>query len=295
MAGLSVNVILLLALASVLLQMVEARQCRASSDCPAHSPHCSDWGWCQWTDQYGDQGPRARLQTAEAGACSTDQDCSPRFPVCSNLGYCTVKDYFEKVGVTRDNDLDQTPGASDRVDRVRSLNPERSSETQRDSSHRNTLLRNNNHNRQKQKQLPARSGGVTAASSRSDISDGKSPDYYENYDYNYYAGFEVLRSDAQAPAVKSIQRKIHGQFVASAERRPSGRHVSSGRHVTRDKERHMTREPETEYSDYNESISEASSASTGGCLNDCVSDCVAITQLTAYRDCVGFCGKTCKD
>ena len=39
----------------------------------------------------------------------------------------------------------------------------------------------------------------------------------------------------------------------------------------------------------------SSSASTGGCLNDCVSDCVAITQLTAYRDCVGFCGKTCKD
>merc|ERR1712222_68164 len=61
MAGLSVNVILRLALASVLLQMVEARQCRASSDCPAHSPHRSDWGWCQWTDQYGDQGQRARL------------------------------------------------------------------------------------------------------------------------------------------------------------------------------------------------------------------------------------------
>lgn len=295
MAGLSVNVILRLALASVLLQMVEARQCRASSDCPAHSPHCSDWGWCQWTDQYGDQGPRARLQTAEAGACSTDQDCSPRFPVCSNLGYCTVKDYFEKSDVTRDNDLDQSPGASDRVDRVRSLDPERSRETHRDSSHRNTLLRNNNHNRQKQKQLPARSGGVTAASSRSDISDGKSPDYYENYDYNYYAGFEVLRSDAQAPAVKSIQHKIHGQFVGSVDRRPGSRHVSRGRHVTRDRERHVTRDKETEYSDYTESSSEASSASTGGCLNDCVSDCVAITQLTAYRDCVGFCGKTCKD
>jgi len=295
MAGPSVNVILLLALDSILLNIVEARQCQASSDCPAHSPHCSDWGWCQWTDQYGDQGPR--LQTAEDGACSTDQDCSPRFPVCSNLGYCTVKDYFEKSGVTRNNEdnSDQTPGASDRVDRVRSLDPERSRETHRDSSHRNTLLRNNNHNRQKQKQLPARSGGVTAASSRSDISDGKSPDYYENYDYNYYAGFEVLRSDAQAPAVKSIQHKIHGQFVGSVDRRPGSRHVSRGRHVTRDRERHVTRDKETEYSDYTESSSEASSASTGGCLNDCVSDCVAITQLTAYRDCVGFCGKTCKD
>ena len=204
---------------------------------------------------------------------------------------------FQKSGVTHNNEdnSDQTPGASDRVDRVRSLDPERSRETHRDSSHRNTLLRNNNHNRQKQKQLPARSGGVTAASSRSDISDGKSPDYYENYDYNYYAGFEVLRSDAQAPAVKSIQHKIHGQFVGSVDRRSGSRHVSRGRHVTRDRERHVTRDKETEYSDHTESSSEASSASTGGCLNDCVSDCVAITQLTAYRDCVGFCGKTCKD
>ena len=26
---------------------VAAKQCRASSDCPPQSPHCSDWGWCQ--------------------------------------------------------------------------------------------------------------------------------------------------------------------------------------------------------------------------------------------------------
>lgn len=296
MAGLSVvNVILplLCLLASPHIMMVKARQCRASSDCPAHSPHCSDWGWCQWTDQYGDQGPRARLETAEAGACSTDKDCSPRFPVCSNLGYCTVKDYFEKSGVTRDN----KDSASDRVDLVRSLGPR---ETQRDSSHTNTIIRNNQNNRQKQEQLPA--------ARRSDTSDGKSPDYYENYDYNYYAGFEVLRSDAKprAPA-KSIQHKIHGQFVGSSDRRPKGnRHVSRGRHVSRNKQRPpVTREPETpEYSDYyypesgeedSRDASSSSSASTGGCLNDCVSDCVAITQLTAYRDCVGFCGKTCKD
>ena len=193
---------------------------------------------------------------------------------------------FQKSGVTRDNEA----GASDRVERV--LGPQR--ETQRD----NTLLRDNN--RQKQKQLPVR------ASSRSD-SDGKSPDYYENYDYNYYAGFEVLRSDAQAPApAKSIQHKIRGQFVGTADsgrdRRPGSRHVSRGReaqrHAARDRERPATREPKTDYSDYDYTSPEVSSeavATTGGCLNDCVSDCVAITQLTAYRDCVGFCGKTCKD
>lgn len=287
MAGPDINVILpLLCLLTSAPMMAEARQCQVSSDCPAHSPHCSDWGWCQWTDQYGDQGPRDRLETAEAGACSTDKDCSPRFPVCSNLGYCTVKDYFKKSGVSQDKEV----GASDRVDRLLSLGPR---ETQRDSSHTNTIITNNNHNRQKQEQLP-----VTAASSRSD-SDGKSPDYYENYDYNYYAGFEVLRSDAGSAPAKSIQHKIHGQFVGSADRRPGSRHVSHGR----EKQRHMSRSrerPVTEFSDYNYQSNEdsrdaSSTGSTGGCLNDCVSDCVAITQLTAYRDCVGFCGKTCKD
>lgn len=280
MAGPGINVILLGLLASSPLMMAEARQCRASSDCPAHSPHCSDWGWCQWTDQYGDQGPRDRLETADAGACRADKDCSPRFPVCSNLGYCTVKDYFEKSGVVRDKD----GGASDRVDRARSLGPR---ETQ--SSHTNTIITNNNHSGQKQEQLP-----VIAASSRSD-SDGKSPDYYENYDYNYYAGFEVLRSDAGRAPDKSIQHKIHGQFVGSADRRPGSRHVTRARekqrHVARGRERPG---PETEFSDY-PSNEDNREASTGGCLNDCVSDCVAITQLTAYRDCVGFCGKTCKD
>ena len=32
-----------------------------------------------------------------------------------------------------------------------------------------------------------------------------------------------------------------------------------------------------------------------GCLTDCVSDCIAIEELEAYKDCVGFCGKTCTD
>ena len=74
---------------------VSLSQSEASVRLTDQSHPRSDWGWCQWTDQYGDQGPRDRLETAEAGACSTDKDCSPRFPVCSNLGYCTVKDYFK--------------------------------------------------------------------------------------------------------------------------------------------------------------------------------------------------------
>ena len=30
-----------------------------------------------------------------------------------------------------------------------------------------------------------------------------------------------------------------------------------------------------------------------GCLLDCVNDCVNIKKLTAYRDCVQFCGLRC--
>ena len=136
---------------------------------------------------------------------------------------------------------------------------------------------------------------ITRGNSRlasSDYYDRKSTDYYENYDYNYYTEFEVLRQDKQFEGMdKSVQHKIHGQFRGTQDQ---------GR--TRDHRRgHVSATTTTRTINSDTFISEEyeedsdSSASTGGCLNDCVTDCVAIQQLTAYRDCVGFCGKTCKD
>ena len=159
-------------------------------------------------------------------------------------------------------------------------------------------LRNNHNNRQKaaattlpQQHLPVPGIQQQIRSEPEelnyDVSDdrksvtGALQDYYENYDYNYYTEFEVLRKQDQR-ADKSIQHKIQQQFTGStSQSRP------------RDRAQPQLVSPSSE--SRSEGVTLTSVDVTGGCLNDCVNDCVAIKQLTAYRDCVGFCGKTCKD
>jgi len=67
-----------------------AQQCKQPSDCSSpHAPHCSRWGWCQWTADYGEEGPREDLPTT--GYCNSNKDCVPRAPFCSRQGYCTQR------------------------------------------------------------------------------------------------------------------------------------------------------------------------------------------------------------
>ena len=94
-----------------------AQQCKQPSDCTSsHAPHCSRWaavsyveripkpnynlsfvqiiwrwGWCQWTADYGDEGPREDLPTS--GYCNSNKDCVPRAPFCSRC----VGEHFPKV------------------------------------------------------------------------------------------------------------------------------------------------------------------------------------------------------
>ena len=142
----------------------------------------------------------------------------------------------------------------------------------------------------------------TAARRPSDYYDRKSADYYEDYDYNYYTGFEVLRQDERDSSVsKSIQHKIHGQFSGTADTaqqrrtRPGGARATSAARDSAARAHPVAPDSdEDNYEDAAESGASGSSSSSG-CLNDCVTDCVSIQQVAAYRDCVGFCGKTCRD
>ena len=48
----------------------------------AERPFCIlRWGWCQWTADYGEEGPREDLPTT--GYCNSNKDCVPRAPFCS--------------------------------------------------------------------------------------------------------------------------------------------------------------------------------------------------------------------
>jgi len=111
--------------------------------------------------------------------------------------------------------------------------------------------------------------------------DSESVDYYD-YDYDYYMDFEVLKEVANKQTEKS--KVFNGSDGRNEE-------VVS---VRRDgeRERETTRLPPIMGLPVKEHPLPGESQ---GCLYDCVYDCVSIVELTAYRDCVNFCGNTCKD
>ena len=98
--------------------------------------------------------------------------------------------------------------------------------------------------------------------------DRQSPDYHEYYDYSYYMDFEVLKMGAE------VKTEAPAREVTKAE-----------------EERDPTLPPIMGLP-VKENPAQGESQ---GCLYDCVYDCVSIIQLSAYRDCVHFCGTTCKD
>jgi len=339
----------LLLLLCLLSSTVSGQQCSTSSDCQTpDAPYCSRWGWCQWTAQYGEEGPiQWDQEDVPPGSCHSAQDCTPRAPVCSNQGFCTVRQSneqrpdnpSERVGSrtvssqrvgdrifnqTRSNDQpyqisEAASSSSHRASRTQEQflksqtnhldsNYEEqivTSNFKRSSVHGNHNHNNNNQIKQKQtkhrlepnptrpdqttkssRNLPQvfetfnatpvigirrkilRKTTTTSTIPPPEYYDRISSDYYDNYDYNYYTEFEVMKMDA-LPVTKSTSKE---------HSKPTSAHTSRGGG--------QVQSPQ-------QAVPQVSGSQ--GCLVDCVSDCVAIQQLTAYRDCVAFCGKRCND
>jgi len=336
-----------------LLSSVAGQQCSTSFECKTpDAPHCSRWGWCQWSAQYGDAGPSQwESDDAPPGSCRSAQDCTPRAPVCSNQGFCTVRQTLRQKpeaprssgSSTRSQTVSsQGPRGqtiiqprnnhqTHQTSRVSSASSNRASRTHQqflksqanhlDASFERISATNNfkrssghgsqNHNNNiRIKQKPSRRileplpavPDQTTKSSRNlpqsfetlmavpvpviqrrvtkttstttsvpppDYFDRMSTDYYDQYDYNYYTEFEVMKKKEPSELIsptreqsKSLQRTSSSRSQGQARLAPKASPPVS--------------------------VSQ-------GCLNDCVTDCVAIQQLTAYRDCVEFCGRTCNN
>lgn len=73
-----------------LSRMKRAGACTTTADCVSGNV-CSKWGWCQWTNIYGEDGPSQGSSAPGAGVagqCVTSADCASRVPYCSKLGFC---------------------------------------------------------------------------------------------------------------------------------------------------------------------------------------------------------------
>lgn len=283
-----------------LLSLVKAQQCGTSSDCTSPSaPHCSRWGWCQWTPDYGSSGPSSDQNPS--GSCRSAEECPPRAPHCSNQGYCTpwqtgetktktqnlrvaaaarVQDQFLKSQMNHfvmedevTNNFKRSPGG-----RV----------TERNS--RNQIQRNNqktlepipavpDQTTKSSRQLPqtfSASAAVPVPGIQRRVQTTTThSDYYDYYDYDYYAEFEVLKEPERTTQKSEQTQSTNRQSVSNR-----GQFNVNRRKVSETVGRGKTD------SDMSGSVSQ-------GCLVDCVTDCVSIKELTAYRDCVEFCGRTC--
>jgi len=137
---------------------------------------------------------------------------------------------------------------------------------------------------------------ATTKVKKSEVPEFKITDYTDNYGaeiYDYYGSYDIMKkvvdekdggldSSIFGGNVKLVQvttpPRVNHDFYPAAE--------DDDYYDTEDDFYPPVDSQATTLVSQNEDVSE-------GCLYDCVNDCVSIDKLTAYRDCVDFCGRSC--
>lgn len=287
--------------------------CRSAQDCTPRAPVCSSQGFCTWQPSHQEAGSAdtsrgnqisqtVSRQGSKGQAISRPRNNQKQSAVPANTWIIGRESRVQQQFIkSQTNHLDLS------AERVLVTNNFKRSSGRANSNHRK-----NNQIKQKQsKRILAPVPAVpdqTTKSSRNppqlfepliavpvpgiqrrvpsttttappppDNIDRVSTDYYEYYDYSYYADFEVMKQEEPA-GVKAHTRG--GSAPSNNQRGSSSR--------SQEKPRNQAHQAHQAHQATRASVSQ-------GCLADCVTDCVAIEQLRAYRDCVEFCGRTCND
>lgn len=259
---------LLLLLLVMVVEVVLGQQCTSSSDCTSPAaPHCSKWGWCQWTDRYGAEGP-GQGGGQQDGRCEGPQDCTPRAPVCSNQGFCTERG------------KQPLPGPADRNAAARPRLIE-SADFNTEDDQLSEVVPNKRSFPSTDAQRPALANlpGIRAPPAKSQfVISEYDPDYAE-----YYGNYDILKQDKSEENNSALDSSIFGGNVELVTVAPLAANIGVDTRRHEEDDRDVVEDTAiTEHGEESE-----------GCLIDCVNDCVSITELRAYKDCVTFCGKTC--
>lgn len=187
--------------------------------------------------------------------CSSSLDCSsPDAPYCSSWGWCQ---WTSKHGVHGPSEIVQTE------EEVRT------------------------------RQTDKRSFATTKVK-KSEVPEFKITDYTDNYGaeiYDYYGSYDIMKKvvDEKDGGLDSSIFGGNVKLVQVITPPPPVNHdfypEDDDYYATED-DFYPTVDSQATIVSQNEDVSE-------GCLYDCVNDCVSIDKLTAYRDCVDFCGRSC--
>jgi len=284
--------------------------CRSAQDCTPRAPVCSREGFCT-ARHYGQQAPDNsrgnRISQTVSNQGSKGQTISrPRNNQQPHQTAGTVSGSSRRASRTHEQFLKSQSNHLDlSVERDIVTNNFKRSSRRDNSNHRNINQIKQKPSKRRLEPIPAVPDQTTKSSRNlpqifkpliavpvpgiqrrvpsttiktttvptPDYIDRSSTDYYDNYDYNYYTEFEVMKKEE--PIVLKTQTRGESQTFKNQRE-------SSSRSRSQQQPRPGARQaPKANVSQ--------------GCLADCVTDCVAIEQLTAYRDCVEFCGRTCKN
>jgi len=301
--------------------------CRSARDCTPRAPVCSNQGYCTWESSYQEEHNSRGNKISQTGTIEGSKGQTINRPRNNQQAKQTGGTLAGRASRTHQQFL---KSQSNHLD----LTEERISITnnfKRSSGRGNSNHRKNNQIKQKQNKrilqpFPAVPDQTTKSSRNlphsfepqvavpipgiqrrvpstktttarttttittvlsSDYIDRVSSDsdYYDDYyDYNYYAEFEVMKQKVPTEAQAHIDREsLYLDYQSNNQRDSGSRRKEQSRH-----HHHQEHHDQHAHQAVHASVSQ-------GCLADCVTDCVTIEQLTAYRDCVEFCGKTCKD
>jgi len=336
------------------------QKCGSSLDCESpYAPNCSRWGWCQWTHQFGVQGPddqnlnkqHKNIKVTEVSKSTID----PRSRARSNKGEIgggririssrELSDNIvpantillqRSVELTADRKEPQGLfGVLTTVTQKQNTKPtieqshrrRKSSQTKGRAQSKKGDAKDFYRRRRKSKpvqqlntkergELPSFKDVSTIRNTPSSITTKTAPtparierqssdyddydDYYNSDNYDYYTEFEVLKMEPETNIENnSNQNQINKSTKSSTIRSTeSSCSLCTNGGINNSETRGSNQNSATESTRNNraEPIKEnPSHGESQGCLYDCVYDCVSIIKLTAYRDCVNFCGRTCKD
>jgi len=251
-----------------LINLVSSQQCRSSSDCGGAAPHCSKWGWCQWTTKHGVQGPSeyedligegSELFQSKRSFPSTQEQAPTFNPAHSRIKITDYADYYggdiyDYYDISYD---------------ILKMDPISKDDSTLDAS----IFGGN------VKLVTVRPVGQTAATT--DVGSDDTSRHATR------ASFET-----EVLSISNGQRANNNGDGSSKSFSYAGTSIP----ITGDERTASTiTDSVVRVADTATPDGHTEPVTSEGCLIDCVNDCVAIEELTAYRDCVEFCGRACDD
>jgi len=231
--------------------------CTTTADCVSGNV-CSKWGWCQWTSQYGSDGPSQGASApggGVAGQCVTSADCASRVPYCSKLGFCHGgrlpfdEAQLEIDEADKEEKDDQPQGFINNNPRKNNPILRKSAGSKSGNSNRSNTKNKNgnkrpssNSNRKPSSNSNRRSGGNS----------NKRP-----------SGNGNRRNGGNKNNTNARKSSSNGRKSNSTSRKQNGSGSKSG-------------------------------ACPGGNLDSCIDACIPIKKVAAYGACVTVCGNRCK-